>query len=99
MGSRVPVKEGTTFDEVVVSFKREHDGTYIKQTKRVTRDRQTSTVKYYKKDNPVIEEGPYVAVMSGEDHDEVMSFEGINGETVNMYFKKLEMVESEERTG
>jgi len=89
MGSRVPVKGQVKFDEVVVTFKREHDGTYTKQTKRVTRDRQTSAVKYYRKDNPVIEEGPYVAVASDEDYDEVMSFEGIDGETVNMFFKKL----------
>lgn len=96
MGSRVPLKGQVKFDEVVVTFKREHDGSYTKQTKRVTRDRQTSAVKYYKKNNPVVEEGPYVAVMSGEDYDEIMSFESINGETVNMYFKKIEVTASEE---
>ena len=96
MGSRVPVKGQVKFDEVVVTFKREHDGSYTKQTKRVTRDRQTSSVKYYKKNNPVIEEGPYVAVTPDEDYDEIMSFEGMNGETVNMYFKKIEIEVSEE---
>lgn len=96
MGSRVPVKGQVKFDEVVVTFKREDDGSYTKQTKRVTRDRQTSAVKYYKKNNPIIEEGPYVAVMSGEDYDEIMSFEGMNGETVDMYFKKIPAIVSEE---
>lgn len=96
MGSRVPAKGQVKFDEVVVTFKREDDGSYTKQTKRVTRDRQTSAVKYYKKNNPIIEEGPYVAVMSGEDYDEIMSFEGMNGETVNMYFKKIEVESIEE---
>ena len=96
MGSRVPVKGQVKFDEVVVTFKREDDGSYTKQTKCVTRDRQTSAVKYYKKNNPIIEEGPYVAVILGEDYDEIMSFEGINGETVNMYFKKIEVEGIEE---
>ena len=96
MGSRVPVKGQVKFDEVVVTFKREHDGSYTKQTKRLTRDRQTNAVNYYKKNNPIIEEGPYVAVMSGEDYDEIMSFEGMNGETVNMYFKKIEVEGIEE---
>jgi hypothetical protein len=96
MGSSVPAKGQVKFDEVVVTFKREHDGSYTKQTKCVTRDRQASTVKYYKKNNPIIEEGPYVAVISGEDYDEIMSFEGINGETVNMYFKKIEVEGIEE---
>lgn len=96
MGSRVPVKGQVKFDEVVVTFKREDDGSYTKQTKCVTRDRQTSAVKYYKKNNPLIEEGPYVAVISGEDCDEIMSFEGINGETVSMYFKKIEVEGIEE---
>lgn len=96
MGSRVPAKGQVKFDEVVVTFKREGDGSYTKQTKRVTRNRQTNTAKYYKKNNPIIEDGPYVAVMSGEDYDEIMSFEGINGETVNMYFKKIEVESIEE---
>jgi hypothetical protein len=96
MGSSVPAKGQVKFDEVVVTFKREHDGSYTKQTKRLTRDRQTSAVNYYKKNNPIIEEGPYVAVISGEDYDEIMSFEGINGETVNMYFKKIEVEGIEE---
>ena len=96
MVSSVPAKGQVKFDEVVVTFKREHDGSYTKQTKRLTRDRQTSAVNYYKKNNPIIEEGPYVAVISGEDYDEIMSFEGINGETVNMYFKKIEVEGIEE---
>lgn len=98
MGSRIPAKGQTKFDEVVVTFKRERDGTYTKQTKRVTRDRQSSSVKYYKKDNPVLEDGPYVAVKKGDDYDEIMTFEGINGETVTMHFKKLEVRESETGT-
>ena len=96
MGSSIPVKEQVKFNEVVVTFKREHNGLYTKQTKRVTRDRQTSSVKYYKKNNPITEEGPYVAVTSGEDYDEIMSFEGIDGEVFNMYFKKIEVEGIEE---
>lgn len=77
-------------NEVIVTFKKEKDGTYTKQTKRVTRDRYSSSVKYYRKNNPILEEGPYILVFENDDFDEAVAYEGLNGETKYMYFKKSE---------
>ena len=82
-------------DEIVVTFKKEHDGTYIKQTKRLTRNRLSREVKYYKKDNPVIEEGPFVQVTQSDVYDDKMAFEDYDGNMSFLYFKKIEHVEEE----
>ena len=95
MAGKAGIKGISKFDEVIVTFKKEHDGTYTKQTKRVTRDRNSSAVKYYRKNNPVVEEGPYLLVLDGGDFDETMTYEGLNGETMYMYFKKSEKIEEE----
>jgi len=89
MGSRIPVNDNKKFDEYITTFRKEQDGTYTKQTKKVSRDRVTSSVKYYKKDNPVIEDGPYVLVTSEDEYDETQSFEDFDGNNVMLYFKKL----------
>tara|TARA_R110000796_G_scaffold62661_1_gene144508 strand:+ start:1186 stop:1518 length:333 start_codon:yes stop_codon:yes gene_type:complete len=82
--------------ETLVTFKREHDGTYTKQTKRLTRDRLSSSIKYHKKDNPVMEEGPFVQVTHSDEYDEKMEFEDYDGNMSFLYFKKIEHVEEEE---
>jgi len=89
MGARVAIKGYNKYSEFVVTFKKEHDGTYTKITKKMTRDRSDSTVKYHKKDNPVIEEGPFQIVNQNEDFDEKMQFEDWDGEKAFLYFKKI----------
>tara|TARA_A100001011_G_scaffold339311_1_gene370670 strand:- start:150 stop:431 length:282 start_codon:yes stop_codon:yes gene_type:complete len=89
MGARVAIKGYNKYNEFIVTFKKEHDGTYTKITKKMTRDRSDSTVKYHKKDNPVIEEGPFRVVNQNEDFDEKMQFEDWDGEKAFLYFKKI----------
>jgi hypothetical protein len=90
MANKVEIKGISKFEETITTFKREDDGTYTKVTKKVTRNRKDSSVKYHRKNNPVIEEGPYLLVAPGERFDDIMSFEGLNGETEVMHFRKIE---------
>jgi hypothetical protein len=96
MGSKAAIKGISKSNEVVVTFKKEYDGTYTRQTKTVTRDRVTSAVKYYKKGNPVVEDGPFICVDPLEEYDEKMEFEDYEGNMSFLYFKKIEHVEEEE---
>lgn len=94
MGAKAAIKGYNKFNEYVVTFKREYDGTYTKITKKMTRNRSDSSIKYHKKDNPVIEEGPFELVTESEDYDEKMAFEDWNEEKSFLYFKKM-IVEEE----
>jgi len=77
-------------DEFIVTFKKNQDSTYTKETKKMTRNRTTGGVKYYRKNNPVIEEGPYRLVDCGTEYDEKMEFiEFPSHETICLYFKKF----------
>ena len=96
MAGKAGIKGISKSSEVVVTFKKEHDGTYTKQTKTLTRDRLTSSVKYYKKGNPVVEEGPFIRVSALEEYDEKMEFEDYEGNMTFLYFKKTDPVEPEE---
>ena len=84
---KVGIKGMSKFDELIVTFKKEHDGTYTKQTKKLTRDRLTNACKYYKKNNPIIEEGPYTRVNAGVAYDEKIEFEDFHGQKSFLYFK------------
>ena len=47
MGAKAAIKGYNKFNEYVVTFKREYDGTYTKITKRMTRNRSDSSIKYH----------------------------------------------------
>jgi hypothetical protein len=77
-------------DEIVVSFRREKDGTYTKVTSIMSRDWKTGGVKQFKRDTPV-EDGPYTLIKEGSgDFDEKMMYEDIDSTVKYMYFKKIE---------
>jgi hypothetical protein len=86
---RVGIKGLNKFDEYVVSFEKGEDNTYTKITKKVTRDRTTSVATYYKRDNPIIEEGPYRLTNETDNYDEKMEYEDFDGGKRILYFKKM----------
>jgi len=86
---RVGIKGLDRFSENIISFRREDNGTYTKIIKKVTRNRSTNEVKYHKKNNPIIEEGPYILVADSDDFDEKQVYEGWDGEKAFLYFAKI----------
>jgi hypothetical protein len=77
-------------NEIIVSFRREPDNTYTKLTKTMLRNRTTGKIKHIRKNNPVIEDGPYRVVTDPEDYDEKMEYDGFDGKKRFLYFKKIE---------
>ena len=90
MSGKAAIKGISRSDEYVVSFKKEPDGTYTKQTKRLTRDHTTNTVKHYKRGNPIVEEGPFTLVSAASGYDDKMALEDFNGDMAFLYFKKVQ---------
>lgn len=75
-------------EEVSVSWVRNADKTYTKETKITHRDRNTGTVKPMKRLEPVVE-GPYAVVGSAEESDAQFEFLGLNNETAYVYLKLI----------
>jgi hypothetical protein len=93
MAGKAGISGFNKFDELIVSFKKNSDGTYTKETKRMTRDRLTGGIKYYRKNNPIIEDGPYCLVNATDGYDEKLEFDDSDGEKAYLYFKKLEAID------
>ena len=89
VNGRVGIKGLNKFDEYVISFKKEQNNTFTKITRKVTRDRTTSIAKYYKRNNPVIEEGPYRLTEETAGYDEKLEYEDFDGKKVTLYFEKM----------
>ena len=89
MGGKAGISGINKFDEVVTSFRKNEDGSYTKVMKRMTRNRTTGAIKYLRKNNPIIEEGPYMLVEPTADHDESIKFENLDGQEVYLHFKRV----------
>jgi len=74
-------------NETIVTFRREHDKTFTKVIKTLSRDWKTGHVKTGHK-KPV-EEGPYELVSDTDKYDEKTKYQDIDGSDKFMYFKKL----------
>jgi len=75
-------------DEVVVTFRKESDGTYTKIKKVMSRDWKTGGIKQMKK-IPTEESGPFSLVSVKDSYDETVEYEDFDGKTKLMYFKKM----------
>ena len=85
---RAAIKGISRKEEKIVTFRREEDNTFTKVTKVMTRDQSTGGVKHLKRKNPILEEGPFLANGTPDDHDEKMDYQDINGNPTAIYFKK-----------
>jgi len=82
-------KAGTDkHDEFVTTFRREPDKTYMKVTKKVSRDWKTGLVKELKREKP-IEDGPFELTNDSFDYDEKVEYLDIEGNSAFMYFKRI----------
>ena len=89
MGSKVRIAGYDRRDELIVTFRREDNGYYTKLTKKMARDFNTGAITHLKRNNPVIEEGPYELTTSTDSYDDKMEYENFEGQRDFLYFKKV----------
>ena len=95
MGAKAAIKGISKHEEQIVSFVKQEDGTFVRQVKKMTRDRSTNSIKHYKRKNPVVEDGPFKLVNATDDYDDKIEFESLDGSKDFLYFKKINEVISE----
>ena len=96
MKGGIGIRGLNTKEECIITFRREQDKTYTKITKTMTRNTSTGQLKYMKRKNSIIEEGPYRLVDVTSECDERMEYEDMNGEKAFLCFEKVIIEESEE---
>lgn len=84
---KIEISDISKFEETLVTFKKEDDGTYTKITKTLTRNRITGAATHQKKIHPIVEEGPYILTSNLDDYDEKMEYQDFKGKPAFLYFK------------
>jgi len=74
-------------EEIIVTFRREPDGTYTKIIKKMCRDWKTGGIKTVPADP--VEEGPYELVSDPSCAEDKVAFEDFDGTMKYLYFQKV----------
>jgi hypothetical protein len=89
MGSKAGIAGADRRDEYIITFRKEENGLYTKLTKKMARDWKTGAIKHLKRNNPIVEEGPYKLTVSSDGFDDKVEYENFEGDLDFLYFKKI----------